>query len=129
MPAHETSAQLSSEPCLETSDDQTLSETYLTPSHAFPPSADSGVVDPNHARASLSKSHSTDGGEHHHHVEKKFESCASCRSEGKKPFQGHADREEGCTCMIGEGAVPAGGTSWTSAWYALLTSSLAVLER
>ena len=65
-------------------------------------------MDPEHARASLSKSDSTDSEEHHQHAEQGYESCASCRAEGKKPFQGHANREEGCTCVIGEGAVPMG---------------------
>ena len=67
-------------------------------------------MDPEHARASLSKSDSTDSEEHRQHAEQGYESCASCRAEGKKPFQGHADREEGCTCVIigGEGAVPMG---------------------
>lgn len=81
-------------------------EPHLTPSHAFPPTADSKIIDPEHARASLSKTDSTDSEEHHHHAEKEYESCASCYAQGKEPFQGHTDRDEGCTCVIGEGAVP-----------------------
>ncbi|MCJ1457494.1 hypothetical protein MMC28_007862 [Mycoblastus sanguinarius] len=121
---HESSVQLSNGPFSDNSDDQNPTdahhltpshafphkEAHLTPSHAFPPTADSEIVDPEHARASsLSKSETTDSEEHHHHhAEKDHGSCASFHAEGKEPFQGHADREEGCSCEIGEGAVPTG---------------------
>ena len=65
-------------------------------------------MDPAHARASPSKNDGKDSEEHHHHAEQGYDSCASCRAAGKKPFQGHAEREEGCTCVMGEGAVPTG---------------------
>lgn len=100
--------QLPSEPFGDLSGNQKAPGAHLTPSHAFPAVKDSSIVDPQHARASLSKTDSTDSKEHHHHAdaEKGYESCASCRAKGKQPFQGHTDREEGCTCVIGEGPVP-----------------------
>lgn len=88
------------EPTSDISNDQ----TPLTPSHAFPPTADSTIADPEHARASHPKTQSTASDSHHHHhdITKPYESCASCRAKGKEPFQGHADREEGCTCVTGK---------------------------
>ncbi len=110
MAASDPSAQMPKEDSSDSWDRQAPNDAHLTPSHAFPPTADSGTIDPEYARATLSKTDSTDSEEHEHHhcVEKGYESCASCRAKGQKPFQGHADREEGCTCMVGEGAVPAG---------------------
>jgi len=84
-------------------------EAHLTPSHAFPPTADSEIMDPQHARASLSKSDSTDSGESHphHHAEKGYESCASCRAKGEAIPGAYRQRgRDGCTCVIGEGSVP-----------------------
>ncbi|MCJ1276204.1 hypothetical protein MMC21_004009 [Puttea exsequens] len=93
-------------PSVASSDPPNPPPTHLTPSHAFPPSGAFLPADPTHARASLSKSSSTDSAEHHHHAEKGYASCASCRAEGKEPFRGHADGEEACACVVGEGAVP-----------------------
>lgn len=91
-----------------TSNDQKPADAHLTPSHAFPPTVDSEIVDPEHARASLSKSDSTHSEESHpqHHAEKGYDTCASCRAKEKKPFQGHTDGEDGCNGIISEGSLP-----------------------
>ena len=112
MPAYDPSSSSSvqgppSDPSFDSSNDQpplaAPGDAHLTPSHAFPPSGGSGVADPEHARAALSKSNNTSQEHHHHHqVETEYESCASCRAKGREPFQGHVDREEGCTCVVGE---------------------------
>ena len=91
-----------------TSNDRKPADAHLTPLHAFPLTVDSEIVDPEHARASLSKSDSTNSEESHpqHHAEKGYDSCASCRAKEKKPFQGHTDGEDGCNGIIREGSVP-----------------------
>lgn len=91
-----------------TSNDRKPADAHLTPSHAFPPTLNSEIVDPEHARASLSKSDSINSVESYpqHYAEKGYDSCASCRAKGKKPFQGHRDGEDGCNCIIKEGSVP-----------------------
>lgn len=110
MPAYspyEENGPPSNGPFSNASHDQKPIDAHLTPEHAFPPTADSEMVDPEHARgASLLKSDSTDSEDHHHHAEQGRDSCASCRAKGMEPFQGHVDKEEGCPCAVGEGAVP-----------------------